>query len=89
MSSAHQKAAATRAANAAAAAAGRDLRLEAIRADHIVGRGSCSVIDECYTDAELAEWLTAQAIRSPRQALAAARWQHRLWADRMKEMEAL
>ena len=27
--------------------------IAAVRADQKVGRGSCSVIDECYTDAEL------------------------------------
>ena len=29
--------------------------IAAVRADVKVGRGTCSVIDECYTDAELAE----------------------------------
>ena len=40
-----------------------DPRVAAIRADKIVGRNTCSVIDECYTDAELAAHLDGRGIR--------------------------
>jgi len=53
----------------------------AIRADSIVGSGSCSFIDECYTDAELAARLAEEGIGSVRNALAWARRAHRIWAE--------
>lgn len=34
-----------------------DRLIAAVRADRLVGRGSCSSIDECYEDVELAELL--------------------------------
>ena len=45
--------------------------IEAVRSDEKVGRGSCSTIDETYTDAELAELIgkcrtTAGAVRAAR-----------------------
>lgn len=48
-------------------------RVEAIRADPAVGRGSCSHADECYSDAELIEALTEAGVKTPYAAVAWAR----------------
>ena len=42
----------------------KDLRVVAIRQHPRVGRGSCTVIDECYSDGELIEALDAQCIET-------------------------
>ena len=47
--------------------------IEAIRSDEKVGRGSCSSIDECLTDAELAGLLRQWKVTTVAQAVAAAR----------------
>ena len=44
-----------------------DPRVAAIRADEKVGRGSCSAIDEAFTDAELTAWLDEAGV-GPRAA---------------------
>lgn len=41
-----------------------DPRVEAIRADRVVGRGSCSSIDECYDDKDLVEALDAAGVEA-------------------------
>ncbi len=48
-----------------------DLRITAIRDHKEIGRGSCSIVDECYSDVELLEALYVDSITSPRQAI---RW---------------
>lgn len=58
-----------------------DKRVEKVRGDHIVGRGTCSVIDETYTDAELAAWFDGDGVTSPTVALRVARARHRVWAS--------
>lgn len=55
--------------------------VEAIRADTIVGRGSCSPVDECFTDDELVEFLRLGRKRTIKGAVAAAREYHDLWAE--------
>lgn len=54
----------------------------AIREDEEVGRGSCSVIDECYGEDELREALEDAGITTSRRAVA---WARRLnaayWAN--------
>ncbi len=63
-----------------------DLRVDAVRADEQVGRGSCSSVDECMTDAELAEYLDSRGATTPAGAVAEARalWatQQDVWNDR-------
>lgn len=56
-----------------------DPRIEAIRTDHIVGRGTCSVIDECWTDDMLLDELDIEQIGSKVAALRWARRVHRTW----------
>jgi hypothetical protein len=57
-----------------------------IAADRRVGRGSCSVIDECYTDAELAEELGKAGCTTVMAAVRRARKQDRLWREREREV---
>lgn len=52
-----------------------DKRLKAIRDDVLVGDGSCSVIDECCSDAELIEELNKANITS---AMEAINWAHKI-----------
>jgi len=49
--------------------------IKAIRNDALVGRGTCSIIDECYGDSELHEYLTEDNVNTPR---AAVEWARRL-----------
>ena len=69
----------------------RDARVAAIRRDDLVGDGSCSPIDECYTDDELVAMLDGRGIgaRQVQAAVTEARAVHRVWADRMAEADAL
>jgi hypothetical protein len=46
-----------------------DRRIEAIRRPSLVGRGSCSSIDECWGDEELADALNSEDIRLPSDAI--------------------
>lgn len=62
-------------------ARGIDLRVNAIRNDRVVGRGTCSWIDECLTDAELAAHLDKAGKRTPKTAVAWARTAHNVWED--------
>ena len=62
--------------------------IAAVRADAEVGRGSCSVIDECYGDRELAEALADAAIETARGAVAWARDVERLFREREQEVRA-
>lgn len=48
-----------------------DARVEAIRKDPVVGRGSCMSIDECFDDKDLVEVLDKAKITIP---LEAVRW---------------
>jgi len=62
--------------------------IAAIRADALVGSGSCSYIDECLSDAELVERFARNASgrrRLPAQALRAAQDAHKIWADVMED----
>jgi hypothetical protein len=65
-----------------------DERVEAVRNHPKVGRGSCSWIDECLTDQDLAEELDQAGATS---AAAAVRWAvegHDLWVMQMQEVRA-
>jgi len=46
-----------------------DKRVKAIRDSKHVGRNSCSVMNECYSDDELLKWLDYIGIESPEEAL--------------------
>jgi hypothetical protein len=65
-----------------------DKRIEAIRNDVMVGRGSCSSIDECYSDDELLKALDdsghgslASPIESPHAAVEWARRCETMWLE--------
>lgn len=59
-----------------------------VREDHIVGRGSCSVIDECWTDQELADALTRDGVRGWQQVRFWVRRVHRAYREREAEVRA-
>jgi len=46
-----------------------DPRIEAIRNDKVIGRGTCTLIDECFEDQELIEYLDEQGIKDPDKAV--------------------
>ena len=48
-------------------------RIEAIRKDKRVGRGSCAYIDECWTDKQILELLEDKGITTPQGAV---EWAH-------------
>lgn len=60
----------------------------AIRADRLVGRGTCSPIDETYEDSELLEEMAADGVITAKQAVAWARRIHRLLAEREREIRS-
>ncbi len=54
-----------------------DPRITAIRADELIGRGSCSMVDECMDAGILFDaWVLEQINPSPREAVQWAREQH-------------
>lgn len=60
--------------------------IEAIRADSVVGIGSCSVIDECFSDEELVERFDLAKRWSAKNAVRLARELHFVWEARIAEM---
>ena len=60
--------------------------ISAIRSDKLVGVGSCSVIDECWTDAEIAAALVDHGITTARKAVAWARALNKAFWERADEM---
>jgi hypothetical protein len=58
-----------------------DDRVKAIRADEKVGRGTCAMIDECYTDEELIRELDEDGATTPDAAVKWARWAEGLWRE--------
>ena len=56
--------------------------INAVRKDEKVGVGSCSVIDECYTDDELAAALREDGIRGKIESVSWARRIDRLFRER-------
>ena len=64
--------------------------VDMIRADKLVGVGSCSPVDECYTDDELVEafgWdINGKRHITAKGALRKARAYHNGWADRFDDM---
>lgn len=64
--------------------------VDMIRADKLVGVGSCSPVDECYTDDELVEafgWdINGKRHITAKGALRKARAYHNAWADRFDDI---
>ena len=63
----------------------QDPRVQAIRKDELVGEGSCSPIDETYTDEELVEALDRVKAKTIPEALAWATMVHGIWVDQMED----
>ena len=57
-------------------------RIEAIREHRLVGRGSCTSVDECWTDDEIIEHLDEYGIESPEGAVKWALEQEGMWHER-------
>lgn len=55
--------------------------IEAVRKDPVVGRGSCSSIDECWSDSDLEQYLREDGITDPKAAVRWAREHEELWLD--------
>ena len=60
---------------------GYDVRVQWVRDDEVVGRGTGSWIDE-MTRAELVAWLDKRGATDALQAVMVAREAHRAWVDR-------
>ena len=56
-------------------------RIEAIREHRLVGRGSCTSIDECWTDDEIIECLDNLGVESPEGAVKWALEQEGMWRE--------
>lgn len=65
-----------------------DPRVIAIRMDTKVGRNTCSMIDECYSDTELTAELDAKGITTTAKALKWARDYHDLWHGHCDDIAA-
>ena len=61
--------------------------VKAIRRANVIGEGSCSVIDECYSDAELIESMSEKGITTIPAALKHFRAIHDGWAERIQADE--
>ena len=59
----------------------RDPRISAIRADELVGRATCSSLDECFTDDELSTLLDAANVHTVPGAVAWARESEAMWVE--------
>jgi len=57
----------------------RERLIKAVRKDSVVGRGSCSSIDECYDDNDL--WEVIGEAKSEAEAVKLARENEELWLD--------
>lgn len=55
--------------------------IKAVRDDQVVGRGSCSSIDECYSDVELQEMLNTFNIRGKIESVRFCRQQENLYRE--------
>lgn len=62
--------------------------IAAVRSDVKVGVGSCSVVDECYTDRELAAALDDAGITTVKDAVKWARDTERLFREQVQEIRS-
>ena len=58
-----------------------DPRVQAIRRDPVIGFGTCSVVDECYDDADLIERLDEAGAISNEEAVRYFRFTHDVYED--------
>jgi len=58
-----------------------DSRVQAIRMDPVIGSGTCSVVDECYDDADLIERLDEAGVISDEEAVRYFRFTHEVYED--------
>lgn len=58
-----------------------DPRVTAIRADPLVGRGTCSTVDECMDDSDLIFELDLEGITDPTVAVGWAREDELMWRE--------
>lgn len=65
-----------------------DKRVEAIRNDEVVGKWTCSVIDECYNDDDLITELDAKGITTAANAIRWARVRHDTYMDMFNDIAA-
>ena len=61
--------------------------IKAIRDDKVVGRGTCSSIDECYSDAELEARLKEENIKGKIESVAWARRCEKLYREMEKNTQ--
>ena len=59
--------------------------IEAIRADKLIGKNTCSTVDECYSESDLADELRSMDITTPLEAVKWARELEGLQMDRMMD----
>lgn len=56
--------------------------VDAVRADPKIGRGTCSTIDECYTDEEVVEVIRRENIPDANGLLDSLYQSENIWRDR-------
>lgn len=65
-----------------------DFRVKAIREDALVGRGTCTYIDETFSDTELVIWVDDASATTPKEAVEWARSYEGLKIEMAVECEA-
>lgn len=65
-----------------------DLRVQAVRADKLVGEGSCTSIDECLEHDELLQALDEAGVTTPKGAVEWARKDEGLWLEKASDARA-
>jgi len=65
-----------------------DVRVAAIREDTMVGYGTCTYIDETFSDTELAIWLDEASATTPKDAVEWARGYEELKLEMAVEIES-
>ncbi len=58
-----------------------DPRVSAVRADELVGLGSCTSMDEAFTDEELAAHMNYMGVTTTEEAIREARDMEELWLE--------
>ena len=65
-----------------------DSRLKAVREDEVVGRGTCTEVDEAMTDEEVLQHLDNCKIVSPKLAVVEMRHLQELHGERRRDIES-
>ena len=63
--------------------------IAAVRADEVVGRGTCSVIDECWEPKDILYVIKDEGITTVKQLIAAVRETHEVHMSMYETMEGL